>query len=173
MDVCIGKVADSRFQAQSAQARATWQAGLRASTQQPQRQSDWKGFHPAGDDGKAAGPVDGEESEGVVEVHTYVGGVVACFERCAARNRLKGGNGGGFEALGEESGQHILGAGRDGQRIGLILGRCDVVVSVGRPSPNGSGLANKSCLVLISMDGSRATAGGGDAHASMSPVPLG
>ncbi len=45
--------------------------------------------------------MDGEEPEGVVEVHTYVGGVVACFGRCAARNCLEGGVGGGFEALGE------------------------------------------------------------------------
>ena len=56
-----------KIRAQSAQPRATWRAGLRAST-----------------------------------------------------------HGGGFEALGEESGQHILGAGRDGQQIGLILGRGDV-----------------------------------------------
>lgn len=35
-----------------------------------------RAFHPAGDDGEAAGPVHGKEAEGTVEVHADVGDVV-------------------------------------------------------------------------------------------------
>ncbi len=75
-----------------------------------------RAFHPASDDSNPAGPVHGEEAEEAVEVHTHVGDFVACFGRCAARHRAEGGDGGGLEALGEESGQHFLGPVGDGQR---------------------------------------------------------
>lgn len=57
----------------------------------------------------------GEEAERAVEVDAGVGDVVARFGWCTARYREEGGDGGGFESLGEESGQHLLGAGGNGE----------------------------------------------------------
>ena len=58
----------------------------------------------------------GEEAERSVEVHAGVGDVVARLGWCAAGYRAEGGDGRGFEALGEESSEHVLGAGGNGER---------------------------------------------------------
>ena len=63
----------------------------------------------------------GEEAKGPVEIHPGVGHFVARFE-CTGHH-AECGDGSGFESLGEEAGQHVLGAAGDGQRDGAQPGQ--------------------------------------------------